>query len=462
MKRFVLGFGLLAASIGLGGAAVAQGPAPEIREVSLSGVVDPFSASYIDGAIEAANDDGVAAVVLLIDTPGGLDSSMRDIVKAVSNSRVPVLCYTAPAGARAASAGTFIMLGCPVAAMAPGTNIGAAHPVGIAGAIPQEKVTNDAAAFIRALAERWGRNADWAEEAVRDSVSVSSEEALRLGVVDVLSSTRAQLVHTAGACAGPRASAETGLLADRGAIPGVCGATVVIDRMGLGPSIFHRLLDPNLAFIFFYLGIALIVAEFFVPGGVVGTVGVLMLIASVVALGMLPVQLLGMVLLVASVAFFILELKLPGTWIGTGAGLVTLVLGALFLFDRSVPGAAVSPWVIGPVAIAATMFFAFVLRAAIRMRRQPAVSDTRVAPGAVGVVLRDLDPTGVVLLAAEEWTAWTEGEPIPRGARVRVEQVHGLRLSVVPVEEPAVDVTTGPGGGSSSPAASRSAKGGLK
>jgi membrane-bound serine protease (ClpP class) len=370
-----------------------------------------------------------------------------------------VICYTAPAGARAASAGTFIMLGCPVAAMAPGTNIGAAHPVGIAGAIEQDKVTNDAAAFIRSLAERSGRNADWAEEAVRSSVSASAEEALDLGVVDLIAPTRAHLLRAVGACGGPRAAFQTGLLADRGAVDGVCGATVVEDRMGLGPSILHRLLDPNLAFIFFYLGIALIVAEIFVPGGVVGTVGVLLLIASIVALGMLPVQLLGVVLLVASVAFFLLELKLPGTWIGTTAGLITLVLGALFLFDRSVPGAGVSPWVITPVATAAALFFTFVLRAAIQMRRRRPESEPRAAPGAEGVVVRDVAPQGVVLLASEEWTAETDGEPIRRGTRVRVQEVRGLRLKVLPVDEEAGEVTAGAAHGAASGASRPGEKG---
>jgi membrane-bound serine protease (ClpP class) len=436
VRRMMVGFGLLACTVALGAPALAQEPVPEVRELSLSGVVDPFTASYIGGAIEAAVEDRAAAVVLLIDTPGGLDSAMRDIVKAVSNSRVPVICFTAPAGARAASAGTFIMLACPVAAMAPGTNIGAAHPVGIAGAIEQDKVTNDAAAFIRSLAERWDRNADWAEDAVRNSISASAEGALDLGVIDLIAANRAALVQAAGACQEQPISTDTGLLADGGSLAGVCGATVVADRMGLGPSILHGLLGPNLAFIFFYLGIALIVAEFFVPGGVVGTVGVLLLLASIVALGMLPVQLLGVVLLVASVAFFLLELKLPGTWIGTGAGLITLVLGALFLFDRSVPGAGVSPWVIAPVAIAAALFFMFVLRAAIRMRKQRPASEPGPAIGTPGVVVRDLDPLGVVLVAAEEWTAQSrDGQTIGKGSPVRVTKVEGLRLTVQPVDE---------------------------
>jgi membrane-bound serine protease (ClpP class) len=426
-----------------GGSAQAL-PRFEIPELRLSGVVDPFIASYVQGGIERAGRDGNPAVLLTIDTPGGLDSAMRDIVKAVSTSKVPVICYTAPTGARAASAGTFIMLSCPVSAMAPGTNIGAAHPVGVAGAIEQDKVTNDAAAFIRSLAERWGRNAEWAEQAVRESVSVSAQQALRIGVVDLVAPTRTALLTRVGGC-GPRAgeAVGTGFLARGGSLPGLCQAALTDRRMGLGPAILHRLLDPNLAFIFFYLGLSLIIAEFFVPGGVVGTIGTVLLILAIVALGMLPVQLLGVILLVASVAFFLLELKLPGTWVGTGAGMVTLVLGGLFLFDRSVPGAAVSPAVIAPVAIAAAAFFTFVLRAAIRMRRQRPASAPLARPGAQGVVVRTLDPTGVVLLAAEEWTADSDGTTIPKGHQVRVVKVEGLRLKVEPLDAPVQDAGAG-------------------
>src|SRR2546425_1714486 len=186
------GLVLLAGAIAILGAgavhAGAASPGPAVVELKLEGVVDPFVASYVSDGISQAEADGAPAVLVTIDTPGGLDSSIRQIIKAILASRVPVICYTAPSGARAASAGTFIMMGCPVAAMAPGTNIGAAHPVGVSGAIEQSKVTNDAAAFIRSLAEKWGRNADWAEQAVRDSVAIPAQEALGLHVIDLIAS----------------------------------------------------------------------------------------------------------------------------------------------------------------------------------------------------------------------------------------------------------------------------------
>lgn len=416
-----------------GGVSSAQEPGRGVVVLlSLDGVVDPFVASYVQSGIETASDEGAVAVLVTIDTPGGLDSAMRTIVQSVLNADVPVICFVAPEGARAASAGTFILLSCPVAAMAPGTNVGAAHPVGVSGAIELEKAENDAAAYIRSIAERRGRDADWAERAVRESVSVTADEALDLSIIDLVANDVASLLRdldgtTVELAGGARTELRT------------TGLTVQERDMGLGVSLLHTVLDPNLAFIFFYLGIALVAIEFFVPGGVLGVLGGIMLILAVMALGMLPVELLGLILLVASVAFFLLELKLPGTGVATGAGLVTLVLGGLFLFDPSVPTARVSPWVIAPVAAFAAIFFLVVVRAAIRMRGARTVSGTSTVVGAEGTVVTALDPTGVVLVAAEEWTATSDAGPLERGRRIRVTRVDGLRVRVVPADRP-VDV----------------------
>lgn len=402
--------------------------------LELTGVVDPFVAAYVKEGIADAGEEGAAAVLLTIDTPGGLDSSMRTIVQAVLNSPVPVLCYVAPEGARAASAGTFVLISCPVAAMAPGTNVGAAHPVGISGAIELEKAENDAAAYIRSLAERRGRNADWAEQAVRRSVSVSAEQALDLGVIDVIAPDVPALFQTVDGLTVEVAGGQEVTL-------DTTGLTVERRGLGLGVSILHTLLDPSIAFVFFFLGIIFVVAEFFVPGGVLGVVGGVMLVLSVIALGMLPVQLLGLVLLIASAAFFLLELKLPGHAIGTGLGMVSLVLGGLFLFDPSVPSARVSWGAIVPVAVFAGLFSFFVLRAAIRMRRQRTMSGQSRVLGAEGVALSPLGPAGVALVASEEWSALSVAGPIPKGARVRVVEVEGLTIKVVPSEQPWEAVT---------------------
>src|SRR5437588_8573672 len=245
MRRFgvlvvVMGIALLAAP----SRAPAQESSerPVVYEVALTGPIDPLLARYAERAISRAQHDRAAAVLVRLDTPGGLDSSMRSIVKAVSNSPVPVLCWVGPSGTRAASAGTFILVGCPVAAMAPGTNVGAAHPVGITGGVMSEKVTNDAAAYIRSLAERWGRNADWAERAVRQSVSVSASEALRLHVIDVEATSRSALFNAL--------DGRTVRANDRDVVVHLLGARLVQQHPTLAEGLLHDIVDPNLAYRF--------------------------------------------------------------------------------------------------------------------------------------------------------------------------------------------------------------------
>jgi membrane-bound serine protease (ClpP class) len=419
-----LGTGFAASTAG------AQSPAPQVVELKLTGVIDPFLASYVERGVEAARADHAAAVLLTIDTPGGLDSSMRQIVKSILRSPVPVICYTAPSGARAASAGTFIMLACPVNAMAPGTNIGAAHPVGVSGAIEQAKVTNDAAAFIRSLAERWDRNADWAEKAVRDSVSISDEEAVKLHVVDLIApSTKELLSALDGRAVQVAGGGQVTLQA--------AGATVESRKLGLGALLLHGLIDPNLAFLFFYLGLALIVIELLHPGvSIPGVLGTLMLVSAFISFGFLPVEVGGVVLLVASAAFFLLELKHPGIGLPTVGGVVTLLVGGLVLFNPSVPNARVSPWLLIAVAAGLVLFFGFVVSAAVRARRLPlAVDALRALIGQDAVVIDDLAPVGRVRANKENWTAESIGPTLPSGSAVRVVRVEGLRLIVEPVTD---------------------------
>ena len=410
-------------------AASGQTPSPVVLRSSLPGVVDPFVADHVNGVVDEAERRNAAAVLLLIDTPGGLSSSMRQITEAILNSTVPVIGYVSPEGARAASAGTFVLLSCPVAAMAPGTNVGAAHPVGLAGAVESEKATNDAAASIRAIADRYGRNADWAEKAVRESVSASAEQALDLGVIDLIEPDVPALLRDVDGRTVTVASGEEATL-------DTAGATVEPVEMSAFASFFHAFLDPNIAFIFFWGGLALLVLELFVPGGVAGTVGALMLLTSLVALGALPVQLIGVALLVASVVFFVLELLHPGLGAPTVAGTITLVLGGLFLFDRS-SKVSVSPAVIVPVAAFAIVFFGFVVQQSIKTRRMARVERSERLVGVEGVVTTELSPVGVVRVASEDWTAESDAGPVPAGDRVRVVALQGLRLRVEPLEHDA-------------------------
>ncbi len=409
--------------------------APVVVGMRLSGVVDPFEAGYIKSGIAAAESEDAAAVLLTIDTPGGLDSSMRQITQAILNSDVPVICFVSPQGARAASAGTFIMYSCSVAAMAPGTNIGAAHPVGVSGAIEQSKVTNDAVAYIRSLAEARNRNADWAEQAVRDSVSVSADEALRLGVIDLISADESSLFRALNGRVVPVAHSRAVTL-------DIEGATIQSRSLGLGFAILHGLFTPDLAFLFFYLGLGLIVLEFIHPGILAGLLGALCLVGSFVAFGELPFQLIGVVLLVASAVFYLLELKHPGLGVWSVAGTIALVLGGLFLFNPSVPNARVSPWIIAVVAAFAMLFFGFALSALWRVRHLPRGGEVRNLVGQEGVVTTALTPRGVVQVASERWTAESTAGAVPEGVRVRVVGTEGLRLRVTPLDAIAEETST--------------------
>ncbi|MEA2434713.1 MAG: hypothetical protein QOG54_2170 [Actinomycetota bacterium] len=412
----------------------------QVVSLSLQGVVDPFEASYLTGSIEAAEADGAAAILITIDTPGGLDSSMRDIIKSILNTNVPVICYVSPAGARAASAGTFILLACDVAVMAPGTNVGAASPVGVSGAIEQAKVENDAAAFIRSLAEDKDRNPDWAETAVRDATSASAEEALDLGVIDSIEPT----VDDVLAFANERSVEKNG----QTLTIAIADADLVEVGIGAGSGLLHTLLSPDFAFLFFYLGIGLLIVEFLHPGlSVPGILGILSLISSFIALGMLPVQLIGLILLLGSAGLFLLELKNPGVGIAGGSAIIMLIVGGLTLFDPAFPGVRVSYWLILPVAGIMGLFFLAVAPAALRARRLPVVTGVERLIGAEGIVVRDIDPTGTAQVAAELWTVESEMGPIRKGERVRVVGAEGLRLHIVPIDVIQEQVTEGVGGG---------------
>jgi membrane-bound serine protease (ClpP class) len=320
-------------------------------------------------------------------------------------------------------------MACPLAAMAPGTNVGAAHPVGISGAIAEEKATNDAAAYIRSLAEERGRNADWAEKAVRDSDSISAAEALRIDVIDLIAPTAAALLDEVDGRAVKVAGGREVTL-------DTAGATVVSEERGLGARILTPLFSPNYAFVFFYLGMALIIIEILAPGvSIPGILGAVFVAIALASFGMLPVSLVGLILLAASVGFFLVELHAPGVGFPMVGGVVTLVAGGLLLFDRSVPGAGVSIGVIAPVAIAISAFFYFVVQAALRTRHLPLSVKSQSALGAIGIATTELSPTGVVQVAAETWTA-EAAAPVAKGEKIRVVGVEGLRLKVEPVNAP--------------------------
>ncbi len=436
----------LTVSLGLATAGTARAQdtdTPAIVGLRLNGVVDPFLADYIRRGVESANDDGAPAVLILIDTPGGLSSSMREMTQAILGSRIPVICYVAPEGARAASAGAFVLMSCPVAAMAPGTNVGAATPVGVSGIVLQRKVTEDAIASIRSMAETYGRNADVAESFVRDATSITAEQALDEHVIDLIEPSVDALLADVSGTTVTLGDGSTATVADLEGAP--------IDERALSPgaSFLHGLVDPNLAFIFFWLGLGLIILELIVPGHIFsGTIGTILLLTSVASFGLLPVRLLGIVLLIASLVFFVVEITAPGLGIWSIAGLASLLAGGLLLYDGS-GGVHVSPVVLILVAAGVGLFFGVAVSKAARASAHPTGATRRRRPDRQGRG-RDRRRPGPDRRGADRRRGMardlTPG-PLPGGTRVRVTALDGLVLTVEPFSDEHVSASAPAEGG---------------
>lgn len=413
-----------------------------VHLLSIDGVIGPPAERYLSRGLDDAATEGAALVVLQLNTPGGLESSMRGMAEALLSSTTPVVVYVSPSGARAASAGMFLTLAANVAAMAPGTNIGAAHPVGIGGDVEEaaaEKVAQDAAALARSLADARGRNAAWAERAVLESVSVTAEEALRLDVVDVIAATLDELLADLD---GREVTTMAGDVTLRTA-----DAHVVERPMTIAERVLQTITDPNIAYILFTIGVIGIIAELYNPGTLFpGLTGAISLILAFVAFGSLPISWAGVVLILLAIGLFVGELYTEGIGVLAGAGLVAFVLGSLMLYSPispaspAMPDARVSPWLVGGMSAAIGAFFLFVLRSVIRMRGSPAVSGPQALVGRVGIAVSDIEPHGQVRIDTEVWSAVAESGTIRageeaevvgvEGVTVRVRRVRGSRLGV--------------------------------
>lgn len=406
--------------------------ATHVNVATVNGVIDSITAQYVNREIQHAEQDGAQCLVIELDTPGGADGAMRDIVQGILNASVPVVVYVAPSGARAGSAGVFITLAADIAAMAPGTNIGAAHPVAISGEITgtmNAKVTNDAAAYARALAERRGRNADWAEKAVRQSVSITANEAVSIGVVDLIADNLLDLLAKIDGEAVPTASGERTLATK--------DAQIVQVSMSLPQEFLHAIVNPDIAYLLFIVGIVGLVAEFFHPGAILpGVTGAICMILAFVAFGSLPVNWGGVALIVLAVVLFILDIKVAGYVLSVG-GAIAFILGSLMLFSPlfpispSAPALAVSRPLIVVTTLAIAAFFVFALSAGIRAQRKEVISGMPALVGATGTATSDLDPQGTVQVKSELWSAVVDGGGIIRkGERVTVVAAEGVRLRV--------------------------------
>ncbi|HBN09340.1 MAG TPA: serine protease [Cyanobacteria bacterium UBA8530] len=400
--------------------------AAPITLLTLKGVINPVAANYLSRGIRSAEKSN-STLILMLDTPGGLDGSMREMVQSITGAKIPVVVYVAPAGARAASAGLFLTMAAPVAAMAPNTAIGAAHPVGGQGeeikGTMKDKVTNDAAAYIVSLAKTRGRNAEWAEKAVRQSVSLSSNDALKKGVIDLIAVDVEDLKNKLD---GRTLKIENKLIRLR-------TKNEAIRRIDLDAleSFLYKISEPSIAFILLNLGMLGLFFELSNPGAILpGVIGGICLLLAFFSLGMLPTNYAGVLLILFAFLLFVAELFVISYGILTIGGIIALVLGGLMLFNSSAPDLAVSYQVIWTVAISVAAFFFFAIGMGLRAHRGKITTGKEGLTERRGEARTDLSPKGLVFLNGELWSAVSESGNIAKGEEIVVESVEDLLLHV--------------------------------
>jgi membrane-bound serine protease (ClpP class) len=401
------------------------GFAGEGIKLTLDGTVNPATSAYLIRGIREAQRRGASLVILELDTPGGLDTATKDIVEAIMRAEVPVVVWVGPAGARAASAGTFIILSAHVAAMAQGTSVGAAHPVALGGTTADEtdprvqKIVNDAAARIRAIAEARGRNADWAEKAVRESATLTATEALALRVIDLLADSMPELL----------------LKLDGFKLPDgrtISTQALAMDevRMTFKEQFFAYLADPNLVYILLMLGLYGLIYEFLTPGiGLGFVVGSISLLLALFGLQLLPISLVGVGLVLLGFALVVLDVFVPSHGVLTLGGLTSLVLGSLSLFELESPAVRLSWSTIAATLGTLTLILLFIVTKGLTAQRRRSYPLTTLV-GLVGKAKDDLNPEGWVFVHGEHWWAVAEDPPIARGEEVEVVGEEGRSLRV--------------------------------
>jgi len=398
-----------------------------VHVLRAKGPVNPILASYIDRGIDGAEKAKAVAVVIELDTPGGLDDSMRKIVQRIQAARVPVIVYVAPAGARAASAGTFITMVGHVAAMAPNTAIGAAHPVGAGGETLEgpmaDKITNDAVAYIRGIARLRGRNEDWAEKAVRESASVHQDDAVALGVVDLVAPDLPSLLR---AVDGWEVELPQGKVVLRTA-----DAPIVRNDMSLIERFLYVISDPNIAFILLTLGATALIFEFVNPGAILpGVFGAIALLLAFFSLGTLPFNWAALLLIGLAFILFILELFVTSYGLLAIGGVISLGLGGLLFLSQSAPGIELSRWLVLGISGGIGAFFALAMTAVLRSRRRPVAVGAQALLGRTAVARTELNPEGTVFVEGELWSATCQDGPVAPGEEVEITAVEGLKLQV--------------------------------
>jgi membrane-bound serine protease (ClpP class) len=435
--------GAVVLSCGFIFAAVAGAQGERLADlVEVKGVIDPVTSDYLTQRLEDAADDDVHVLILQLDTPGGLDVSMREIVTDILASPVPTVTWIAPRGARAASAGTFITYATNLAFMAEATELGAATPVNLGGDQSdtlETKVTNDAAAFITELAITRGRNAEWAEDAVREGASLGATEAAEIDVVNGIATSLGALLQsldgeTVEVADGTNVTLDTW---DPTAGPnGAPNVTVRFQDMNLLQRLLHAVTNPEIAFFLLLVGTFGIIFELYNPGiGLAGILGAVALLLGFYALSVLPTNWAGVLLIVLAVAFFIVDLQAAGLGVWTAGGVAGLIVGSLVLFSGAAPELRLSPWAVVAAVVATLLFFVSVMTAALRVRLRRPITGEEGIVGMLGEAKTDIAPEGTVLTKGTLWRARTMETGIAAGSRVRVMASEGLVLLVEPMHE---------------------------
>lgn len=399
---------------------------PQIAAISISGTINPVTADFLKRNLEAAARRGDRLVLVEMDTPGGLDKAMRDAVQAIFKSPVPVAVYVTPSGARAASAGAIIALSADICAMTPGTNIGAAHPVSIGGdkqdKVMEGKIVNDAEAYVEGIAAKRGRNTDLAKRMVRESLSLSAENALGQGVIDLIAADRQELFT--------KLEGRTVTRGGKQVVLRLAGARVTSYEMGLRDRIFDAISNPDVAYILMLLGFLGLFFELSNPGVILpGVNGGISLILAFFAFQTLPVNYAGLLLILLAVILFIAEVMVVSHGILAIGGIIAMVLGSLMLFPSEVPYLRLSRWLIASTTLFMAAFFIVVVAKVIQAHREKPISGREGMLGEHGVAATDIDNEGKVLVHGEYWNA-ASAEPIAKGEKIEVTELEGLRVTV--------------------------------
>jgi membrane-bound serine protease (ClpP class) len=420
---------LLALSVLSLALAPAFADAGQVKVIRVESVISSSAADYIVSAIKQAESEKVAALVIELDTPGGLDTAMRQIIKEMLAAERPIVVYVAPSGARAASAGAFITLAAHIAAMAPGTNIGAAAPVAMGGQMDktmEKKVTNDAAAYMRTIAEKRGRPIDLAEEWVRKATAKTETEALKTKLIDFVSPKLEDLLKAIDGRVVTTAAGKVKIETK--------DAVIARGEMNLREKILKIIADPTVAYLLLLLGLAGLYFEFSTPGAVLpGVLGGISLILALYAFQQLPINYAGVLLILLAILMFIAEIKVVSHGVLTLGGLAAMILGSVMLIDSPLPDMRIPLTTIILTALAVAAFFMFVVGAGVRALWSKTKTGQEGLVGEVGVVRSRLAPRGHVFLRGELWNAESE-VPVEPGESVRVAQIEGLTLRVVPIQ----------------------------